>query len=283
MKKRVLILGLALVFLFTGLAFTSEMVVKIPTRGLSMTGTLVVPDNIKNPPVVLMLHGFASKRDEVGNFYLNLAKELEKNGIASLRVDFIGSGESEGKFEETTVTGQVDDAKAALSYLKKHKKYKFSKFGVLGFSLGGIVAASLVGTEKIDSLALWSTTGDVVGVFKEELGKYFPIAYDKGYVDIDLGWTKFRLKRAFFESLYSVFPYEAITHYYGPLLVIAGEKDKASVEGAKELMYNHPGRLQLKVIIPGVGHIYGVLSDNHGPSKEVIEITALWFSKTLTK
>ncbi len=281
MKKVILVLIVISLFILSQIAFGSEMVVKIPTRGMNMVGTLVIPDGVKNPPVVLMLHGFASKRDEVGNFYLNLAKELEQIGIASLRVDFIGSGESEGKFENTTVTGQVDDAKAALNYLKNCKKYKFSKFGVLGFSLGGIVAASLVGTEKVDSLALWSTTGDVVGVFKEELGKYFPIAYSEGYVSIDLGWTKFTLKRAFFESLYSVFPYEAITHYMGPLLVIAGEKDKASVEGAKEMLYNHPGLIQMKVIIPGVGHIYGVLSKDLGPSKKVINITKNWFLETL--
>ncbi len=280
--KRVVVLSLLFVLvLFTGVTFAQESVVKIPSRGLSITGTLVVPEGVKNPPVVLMLHGFASKRDEVGNFYLNLAKELEKVGIASLRIDFIGSGESEGKFENTTVTGQIDDAKVALKYLKNCKKYTFSKFGVLGFSLGGIVAASLAGEEKIDSLALWSTTGDVVGVFKEELGKYFPIAYNEGSVFIDLGWTKFTLNKAFFESLYNVFPYESITHYMGPLLVIAGEKDKASVEGARNLLYNHPGRLQMKVIIPGVGHIYGVLSKDLGPSKKVIKITKDWFAQTL--
>ncbi len=281
MKRLGVFLIIFFLLLFGSTLFAEETIVKIPTRGLNMVGTLVVPDGVENPPVVLMLHGFASKRDEVGNFYLNLAKELEKVGIASLRVDFIGSGESEGKFEDTTVTGQIDDAKAALSYLKSCKKYTFSKFGVLGFSLGGIVAAALAGTEKIDSLALWSTTGDVVGVFKEELGKYFPIAYSEGSVFIDLGWTKFTLKKAFFESLYSVFPYEAITHYKGPLLVVAGEKDKASVEGAKELLYNHPGHLQMKVIIPGVGHIYGVLSKDLGPSKKVISLTKTWFKMTL--
>ena len=42
--------------------------------------------------------------------------------------------------------------------------------------------------------------------------------------------------------------------------MIAGEKDKASVEGAKNLLYNHPERLQMKVITSGVGHIYGVLA-----------------------
>ena len=282
MKKSLVFLFL-FVFLFSVTAFSGEMVVKIPTRGLNMVGTLVVPDGVENPPVVLMLHGFASRRDEVGNFYLNLAKELENIGIASLRIDFIGSGESEGKFEDTTVTGQVDDAKVALNYLKDCKEYKFSKFGVLGFSLGGIVAVELAGTEKIDSLAVWSTTGDVVGVFKEELGKYFPIAYEKGSVFIDLGWTKFSLKKAFFESLYNVFPYEAITHYYGPLLTIAGEKDKASVEGAKNLLYNHPGKLQMKIIISGVGHIYGVLSKDLRPSKEVIKVTKEWFKNTLNR
>lgn len=78
------------------------------------------------------------------------------------------------------------------------------------------------------------------------------------------------------------FPYKVITHYNGPLLVIAGEKDKASVESAKNLLYNHPGRLQMKVITSGVGHIYGVLSNDLGPAKKVIKITKNWFNDTLT-
>ena len=280
MKKFAFVVSLLLVLSFSVFAFGNT--IKIESRGMYITGTLEMPKDIKNPPVVLMLHGFASSKDEVGNFYLNLAKVLKGIGIASLRIDFLGSGESEGLFEDTTVTGQVDDAKAAFEYLKNSGKFDNTKIGVVGFSLGGMVAAVLAGEEEgIKSLALWSSTGDVVGVFKEELGKYFPIAYDKGAVDIDLGWTKIRLKKAFFESLYNIFPYEAITHYKGALLTISGEKDTASVIGAKNFLYNQKGKLQKNVVISGVSHIYGVLSKNLKPSEEVINTTLEWFSKTL--
>jgi len=90
------------------------------------------------------------------------------------------------------------------------------------------------------------------------------------------------LNRAFFKSLHNVFPYKAITHYNGPLLVIAGEKDKASVESAINLLYNHPERLQIRVITSGAGYIYGVLSNNLGPTKKVIKITKNCFDDTLT-
>jgi len=43
-------------------------------------------------PAVLLLHGFASSKDEVGNLYKQLSDELFKVGISSLRIDFRGWG-----------------------------------------------------------------------------------------------------------------------------------------------------------------------------------------------
>ena len=55
-------------------------------------GILCEPEAESPLPAVLMLHGFASQKDEVGNMYKRLAAALGEQGIASLRIDFRGWG-----------------------------------------------------------------------------------------------------------------------------------------------------------------------------------------------
>ncbi len=77
------------------------------------------PDIDAQVPAVLLLHGFGSQKDEVGDMYKRLAAELGQEGIASLRIDFRGWGESAGEMVESTVQGQIDDAATAYQYLSQ--------------------------------------------------------------------------------------------------------------------------------------------------------------------
>lgn len=73
-------------------------------------------------PLVLLFHGFKGERDELPivnteeGMYSRTARIFAERGIATLRIEFRGSGESEGKWEDTTFTGQIADAIAALDY-----------------------------------------------------------------------------------------------------------------------------------------------------------------------
>ena len=76
-------------------AMAKEMRVSIPVDGQSVVGTLEIPDDATAPaPVVLMLHGFTGTRDELpvkdteDGVFTRTARELSKNGYASLRIDF---------------------------------------------------------------------------------------------------------------------------------------------------------------------------------------------------
>ena len=75
-----------------------------------VAGTLQRPlgvDVTQKAPVVLMLHGFGSSKDEVGNMYARLADALAQRGVGSLRIDFRGFGKSDGDTGSTTVGGQA--------------------------------------------------------------------------------------------------------------------------------------------------------------------------------
>ena len=95
-------------------------------------GIVLEPEADSPLPAVLMLHGFGSQKDEVGNMYQRLAAALGEQGIASLRIDFRGWGESAGKMEESTVQSQIDDAATAYEYLKGLDFVDPARIGVVG-------------------------------------------------------------------------------------------------------------------------------------------------------
>ena len=100
--------------LLASVSLAAETVVDLPS---GVRGTLSVPDAGATGPAVVMLHGFGSSRDEVGGLFAQQAAALAAEGIASLRIDFRGYGESVGDMADTTLEGLVADAAEARAYL----------------------------------------------------------------------------------------------------------------------------------------------------------------------
>ncbi len=246
---------------------------------------IVVQPNTKEPavPAVLMLHGFASQKDEVGDMYKRLAAELGARGIASLRFDFRGWGESEGQMVESTVTGQVEDAATAYNYLVGLDFVDPQHVGVLGFSLGGSIAVFSAGEHPdwYRSMALWSTFGELHDIFVEELGQEnFDKAAAEGQVTIDLGWREVTLGAGFFESLDAYDTAAEFAKYTGAMLNVAGTED-GSYEWQSWFLENAQGELRAAYAVTGADHIYAVLSDDQTFAENVIVKTADWFVMSL--
>ncbi|MET9633270.1 alpha/beta fold hydrolase [Lentzea sp. NPDC006480] len=85
--------------------------------GLRLAGTLAAPEHPEH--AVLLLHGEGSNREQDG-FYPRLATELADRGVASLRFDLPGHGESEGRQDELTLSGLLNTINAGLTHLREH-------------------------------------------------------------------------------------------------------------------------------------------------------------------
>ena len=78
----------------------------------NLAATLVLPTIEKPNAAVLLFHGWVSYRHEVGGFYTQLAQSLAQQGIALLRFDFYGCGESSPEhLSDLTIPGMLEDAK----------------------------------------------------------------------------------------------------------------------------------------------------------------------------
>jgi pimeloyl-ACP methyl ester carboxylesterase len=245
--------------------------------------TLNVPDGAARAPAVLMLHGFGSQKNEVGDMYAREAKALAEKGIASLRISFRGFGKSDGDTGSATIDQMLDDAIAAGHDLAKLPEIDGDRLGVLGFSLGG--AITLIATAKepemFKSRVTWSSVGDLVADFKAGLGqKAFDKAEADGIVGLDLGWRTIVLKKGFFDSLKSYSIRDAVPQFKGAYLAIAGGKD-FSAAYINDYVQLAPAVTKEAVVIPGVDHIYEVLTNDQTDVDRVIRITVDWFARTL--
>lgn len=123
---------------------SEEVKFKNEEAGIELAGTLTLPRQSGNFPVVILISGSGPQnRDQelAGHKpFLVLADFLTRNGIAVLRFDERGVGESTGVFSEATTYDFAADVQAAIDYLLGRAEIDKAKIGLIGHSEGGIVA-----------------------------------------------------------------------------------------------------------------------------------------------
>jgi uncharacterized protein len=123
---------------------------------ISLAGTLTLPDSVGIFPAVVLVSGSgAQDRDEsiFGHSpFAVIADHLTRKGIAVLRYDDRGVGESSGNFRTATTTNFANDAYAAIHYLKSRKEINPKMIGIIGHSEGGLVAPMVA--NRVSDLAM---------------------------------------------------------------------------------------------------------------------------------
>lgn len=219
------------------LASAAEERVTFSVEGMTVVGTLNMPDGVENPPAVLLLHGFTGSRDELEipavkeGIYARAARLWAADGIASLRIDYRYNGDSDGEFADSTIQAHVADGLAALDWLARSGRVDASRLSLVGWSMGGAVGAAVAAraTHSLDAVALWAPGTNMASAIALMFGTE---TFKKGLasggepVTVALPWgAEIALKSGFFESLYAIDPVAEITRYAGPLFVAVGTKD----------------------------------------------------------
>ncbi len=132
--------------------------------GVALAGTLLTPEGEGPFPAVLFVTGSGPQdRNETlmghAPFHV-IADHLARHGVASLRYDDRGFGESTGDHLGSTVTDFAEDAAAGAAFLAVQPKIDREAVGILGHSEGGLAgphAATL--EDEIDFLVLLAPPG----------------------------------------------------------------------------------------------------------------------------
>lgn len=124
-------------------------------NNIKLAGTLTLPKDVKNPPVVILISGSGpqNRDEEIKAFnhrpFLVWSDYLTRHGIAVLRYDDRGVGHSEGAQKGATSADFATDAQAAFEYLAtRGDVIDTKKIGLMGHSEGGFIAPMVAAQNK---------------------------------------------------------------------------------------------------------------------------------------
>jgi uncharacterized protein len=222
-------------------------------RGHWLRGVMHLPRSRGRFPGVVFFHGFTGDRMESHWLFVKCARALEKEGIASLRFDFFGSGESDGTFADATLEGEISDAKAAVEFFRKQKGIDRQRIGLLGLSLGGAIAALLAAPIRARALVLWSALAypHELRALSERVTR--PLEDGSGARE----YSGHVVSARFLQGLDRVHPLRAIRRFKRPTLVIhLGRDELLPLRHPEAFLRAASARVKEKLIIPGADHTY---------------------------
>ena len=175
-------------------------------------------------PMVVFCHGFGGSKD--GPLFELIADSLQRHGIASIRFDFNGHGESEGDFKDMTVPNEIEDAKKVIEYVRNLRYV--SKIALVGHSQGGVVAsmtAGELGTEDIAAVVLMAPAAVLRddAIRGSTMGKQYNSLDPPEYVEL---WDGKKLGYNYIKTAFSLPIYETAVKYQGPAMIIHGNADR---------------------------------------------------------
>ena len=179
-------------------------------------------------PMVIFCHGFSGTKD--GPLFELIADTLQAHGIASIRFDFNGHGESEGEFKDMTVPNEIQDAKKVVEYVRDLRYV--SDLAIVGHSQGGVVASMTAGqlSEELGAPAFKAVALMApAAVLRDDairgstMGKSYD-PFDPGeYVEL---WGGLKLGGNYIRTAFTLPIYETAAKYQGPALIVHGTADR---------------------------------------------------------
>lgn len=133
--------------------YSEDVTFKNALANITLSGTLTLPSKEGKYPAVILITGSGPQNRDgevLGHKpFLVISDYLTKKGIAVLRYDDRGFGQSTGNFKSGTSLDFATDVESAVTYLKSRKEINQSKIGLVGHSDGGMIAP-IVATKSHD-------------------------------------------------------------------------------------------------------------------------------------
>ena len=144
--------------------YSEEVTFQNTNANILLAGTLTLPEKDGEFPAVILISGSGPQnRDQelLGHKpFLVIADYLTRNGIAVLRYDDRGVGQSKGDFKSATSADFATDVESAMVYLKTRKEINKKKIGLIGHSEGGLIAPLVASRSKdVSFIVLLAGTG----------------------------------------------------------------------------------------------------------------------------
>jgi len=240
------------------------------SNGLNLSGALEAPES-EVRCYALFAHCFTCGKDVAAAS--RISRALTREGIAVLRFDFTGLGNSDGDFANTNFSSNLQDLLAATQFLRDN----FAAPGLLiGHSLGG--AALLAMASRVPEAKAVVTIGAPYRA--EHVARNFSASLNeinaRGEAMVDLGGRQFRIKQQFIDDLQD-HSYADLGKMRKALLVMHAPLDATVDISEAEKIYLEARHPKSFVSLDDADHLLSRKAD----SEYVASVIASWVSRYL--
>lgn len=194
-----------------------------------------------------------------------IANSLRDENIASVRFDFNGHGDSDGKFENMTVLNEIEDANAILNYVKTDPHVR--NIYLVGHSQGGVVASMLAGLypDLIKKVVLLAPAATLKGDALE--GNTQGVTYNPDHIPDRLPFKDLTLGGFYLRIAQQLPIYEVSAQFTKPVCLIHGTDDTVVSPNASK-KYDQIYQNSTLHLIEGADHCF---SDSY--QKNAVNLT----------
>ena len=204
----------------------TEQEITITSGNDVLAATLTLPENADTSksgsvPFAILAHGLSASRYWV----VDCAWALADIGVASVRFDFAGFGDSTGTSEEMTVTSLVQNVNDVLDYAQSLDFVDTDHIFLLGKSMGG-VASSLTAVERQDEVAgviLWYPAFNISGAVKD--GNFLGVRFNARNIPDTVTWFAHKYGREFIVECGEIDTDQLLEDLDCPVLLLSGNRD----------------------------------------------------------
>lgn len=231
--------------------------------GLQLVGTREEPFG-EIYDMAIIFHGFTANRNT--SLLKEIANSLRDENIASVRFDFNGHGDSDGKFENMTVLNEIEDANAILNYVKTDPHVR--NIYLVCHSQGGVVASMLAGLypDIIKKVVLLAPAATLKSDALK--GNTQGVTYNPDHIPDRLPFKDLTLGGFYLRIAQQLPIYEVSAQFTKPVCLIHGTDDTVVSPNASK-KYDQIYQNSTLHLIKGTDHCF---SDNY--QKNAVNLTA---------
>jgi dipeptidyl aminopeptidase/acylaminoacyl peptidase len=269
--------------------------VQVESRGIFVPATLVTPkvEDGEKFPLVVISHGHGGSREENGGL-TEMASTLASKGIASIRMDYSGCGESTEAFTENNLTNMIKDTKESLEYALANVPIDESKLGAIGYSMGGRVVLDIITNDDRFSAAGFLAPGvdqgelliqRITGGEDKHKELYEEASSDKGYADFTTKYgSEQMLSKKWFDDLTERNPMDNLSNFKGDMLIVCGTEEAEARKTSSKALYDaakETAKSVKYVDIEKANHGYGFWNGAHDVKTNTVNAFADFFVEKL--
>jgi alpha/beta superfamily hydrolase len=190
------------------------------TVGFTLRAIVDTPESGELRACALFAHCFTCTKNLKA--VVNISRALNEEGIAVMRFDFTGLGESEGEFADTNFSSNVADLVDAASFMEKN--YRAPSI-LIGHSLGG--AAAIKAAHVIASCRAVATIAAPADprYVERAIASTMDEIEKRGEAEVSLAGRNFKIKKQFLEDIKQASMYDAIATLGRALIVFHSPAD----------------------------------------------------------